>query len=510
MAQFLSLVFLLFVAFSADAQQVKKRAKQPRKQTATKVRVAPQKKTVMPRRVPIHTQAPAPVAAPAQTFDAPPMDVDDSPYEDTAVSKVAVAIFDTGNEQVSGTELSIIRDGIVRRLNEVSYLTALALNKVFPANANRAQLRSTKSTGAEGVLVGHFGDGGVRVYLKSQNNGITLKSWFLPSPEKRDAPSLGALASSIADAITRDFPYKGYIMFAKEDKVQINVGNRFNVKPGQRLVVFEFEGEDANFSSFRRRIGEVVITQTSQNLAIAQIVKGRDRIERYNKVDIIQEAEGSIQDFDAKYNRGAFIGAGAEVLISDSASAGEPNLRLRRMKLTLTSFPKLLLGYNRLHITYLTGSTQIDDNTMKITVGTVGYELIRSSSTNFSLPLVLGGYYSKLETNTNPSSPTALTSSVTYNPFLQWEIHWLLKQNVRFMGFASVAYPVFSNDVTNGNNNSVASFGTGFGGGLRIYLNPKFAVDGLMQSKWTSYSYPNNSGLQELMYGLSLMGIVLF
>lgn len=436
---------------------------------------------------------------------------------ETAVARLVVPKFSlsTSAEPVRQGYKSIadkFQEALISEINRVSYLEAVSSDETL--NKNIAQVKSAAAQQAsDGVLTGSVRNKALNLALRSGHSGRVLSHWAIPFtlPLEKDE-NLRDLVQDTVAAVVNSFPYRGYITDVRGDKVKLNIGRQQALQKGDQLSVFEFDQEMATFSSAKNYLGRVVIERLETEMSSGRITSGKDDITEYAKLDFAQDEAPVVVQIKSIYPQGPWAGVGVGSYFLDTKTTGsQPGLEQRLMKVTLTPMLIFSGGWRRFHgqVSLASAGNAVQDvslSSLRANGSLLGFKI-----GNFMFDGSIGGFFASTSVNSLvPNTPAALIAHTELAPSAELRSHYILSPRAHLWGLVRGLFPLSSEDALNGKNEATKSFALNIMAGLRIYLDPTWAVDNTFGSDFRMFKYGNGSEISDLSFVISLQTVKAF
>lgn len=433
----------------------------------------------------------------------------------TAISHIAVTLpavrtQGSAQEKYWNIRRKAFQTALVSILNEKSYLTSTAINNEFLSTEDPETVaRFLDKKEQDGLLILEIRNTLFRVSLRGPT-GKFLAQWFHPTNAPLEKNEEVQLVKQITDSIIESFPYQGVVTKVGSGAVQINLGKKHNVQVGSVLNVYDYEGESPSFNSYKTYLGKIQVTKVGDKAAVAKPGRNTESIHSFAKVETIVSNQKKLQDTTERNQKGFFVGLGYHYMLLDSQTPSDNLSKQRRYRINLSPFYHLQTGYGPVNIGFTYGNTNSDSNFVTFMSGQLYYDF-------FEWPLGDTGAFALLGSGgvtytdykvTHQANPV-ITSFTTYSPFADFSLIYKLTGNTRFFGGMQLYYPTFSKDEVNGEGTPTTSYGFGFNGGLRVYVSPSVAFEGIIGSKYSNWVVAGRA-LQEIQFGTTFQGFYFF
>lgn len=497
----------------ATAQTSKKKTdpsqKKVNSKSAVKAAPAPKNQAVTPQATTENKTTAAPVAE-------EPRLTKGQISQETAVEEILVPYFIIATKQrdirtVLAERRERIQQLLTIELNRKSYLEAKTVAREVARNGDVNILRSFRaSSGA--VLTGEFDGLILKLSLRSTMSGRSLMDWSIPIPVPLDDSSEKNFLEDIVDSIVTDFPYRGYVISSKDNLVKLNLGKKQALSVGTKLTVFEFEGDDPDFSSPKKNLGDVIITQVAPNEAVGTFRGKSGGVPNFAKVAFEEQKVKSDAYIENRNYSRFWLSAGTEYMYLDTQVSDQTNnsLKRRQYQLSLTPFYKIGGGAGRFQGEASYASAVGDKATVSFILAQFTYEYLRFNFNRWGLvtSIGIGGSQYTSQPKANAVNPPVSTYSASV--ITEQHVQWVASPRTKVFGSLQLKIPTFSNDEINGDGVPFVSYGFRLHGGLRLDLSNLVAVENTISSQVMHYVFQDARALDEGSLGINLKALFKF
>ncbi len=427
----------------------------------------------------------------------------------TAVDRISVAIFTEKAKEANlnslwaQKKLSIQQD-IIAGLQDSFNFEVSAVSK------NRSS-KEYRGGGVEGILEGEFKGSILEMSLKSSATGKNLASWVVPVTITDRGKDDEMVAQAVRSVVT-GFPYLGIVTAVEGTKITLNMGKTRGFSVGTQFKVFEFEGDQPSFSSSKKYMATITVTEVGAQSVIAKVNNTDGALAPFLKVEYSKPGVDLEDRLSTRTHRKFWIGGGTQFFFLDvKVSSLEGALSKRIYQVPLSPFSSLELGYSGFKATGIFGGAANDSNTVKFLQTSASFEFAGSQNDRRGTITSLGAYYANYNVTTNQGATLPLVSSQLISPLLERRYQWALGTRAILWLTGQLYYPIYSSDVENGATMPYTSGGVGINGGTRMYLNKTFAVEAGLDARVLREALANATGsLIEAQYGFSIKLLALF
>lgn len=435
--------------------------------------------------------------------------------KETAIDTIIVAPFRVRNAEnrlILGNRQQDVQKGIIQIINQRSYLAAEStFSEIAIAGAVSELKNLINNNPYSAVLAGEFRSQSLKLSLRRTTTGKTLQTWTLPLPSKLTDQTLKDYTVEIAQTVILGIPFRGFIVDKKGRQVKINLGKAQQIKQGDLLDVFEFEGEKPNYQSNKRKLGQLRVMRIAPQAAITEIQGTDNNIPLFSKVDFPKSEAPQLPEINQKQFDEFWIGIGGDLLFIDTKlSVVDDDLAQREYQLTLTPFLNASLGMGPIAADIQLGSAENASNSVSFLNAQLLYAVSSRMADRFGFvtSLGVGAFSVNSQTKTNAIFP--LTKSQTVYPLFEQYFAFVLSERSRVFALGQLQIPKFSSDQVNGNSVPMGSFGFKTALGIRLLLSDSLGVENSINYQFSQLRFAQDKALQEVIFGVNIRAILRF
>lgn len=439
---------------------------------------------------------------------------------ETAVNSIALPLFvierSVQLKMESKEFRGLLQKKIADKLNRKTYLEVRSISKVAPLKLSPKTVKTVaRRMGVEGFLVGELNGRRLRMSMLSGAGGSSLVRWVIPLPSTLDKRGLSTLAEDVVKEIVDAFPYMGYVVPPIRGRnVRLNIGKQAAISVGQKLQIFEFLGDNPDFSSEKRFLGEVEVTRVSRNIAYARQTKGA-RINPFAKVAFAAPNSGSRLSALDQVDRGKWATVGFDVFSIKTEFGEESSLASRDYDLAFTPFIALGGGQGPYSGELVYGKAENDFNSVTFTLLTGQYRFRTWGNAEKAWVLSGGVTYRQFKVNAadeeeEEESSDALEDATGIHPFVDLRFSMIPRGPTKFY-FGGRLMALISEK---GSSSATASNGLALYSGVRIDMTPDFGVESGVRAQFLKLSLADEDDVEvkisETQLTLYFRSVILF
>lgn len=421
--------------------------------------------------------------------------------KETAVQRLGIAVFKSDNNLGSR-----IQSGLYSELRKKSFLKVKKISQVVDPKTSKKEVKSlTRSRGVDAVLYGQVRGRQLRMLISSGVNGRPLVKWVLPMPKKMNRKGRKLVVQEAVDAVVQAIPYRGIVGKSKGSVVKLELGNTDDMKKGQVLQIFEFEGKNPNFSSPQRFLGEVELLKVNRRGALAKRTRG-EKIPVNAKVSFTNSFKSNLS---ALYHNGekTWASVGFDVF-SIETDFGDKPLASRAYDLSFSPFLNLSFGIKNWLVEAIYGQAESNLNSVQMAFISWQYSLFAWGNPRNGYLLAVGGTVRQFKAEKKSTSEDALGDAQGLHPYADFRWTIVPKDRTKIFVGGRLLFPLFEE----GGDTTTALTSLGFGAyaGTRIDLTDDFGLEIGVRAQRASLSLKGNFDFTESQAAMYTRGLMFF